>query len=133
VRDDRDSIWTREVRRNLLEDAENLANPPGGTPFKQWVSGIAVAAVPVAFGIICIDRGHTTFFGRGHGNNFEAYGAGGFWLAVSYIALGAFVHFHYFWGLSARLCYYSQSLKVVAILAFLSAFFYALYLIFSVW
>ena len=54
-------------------------------------------------------------------------GDAGFWLAASYIAIGAFMHFHYFWGLSERLWRFSQFAKVSALLVFLPCFLYALY------
>ena len=51
----------------------------------------------------------------------------GFWLAVAYIAAGAFLHFHYFWGLSERLWRFSQIAKILSLLVFLLSLFYALY------
>ena len=51
-------------------------------------------------------------------------------LAVAYIAVGAFFHFHYFWGLSERLSRFSQFTKVLSILVFLPSLLYALYRIF---
>jgi hypothetical protein len=120
------SIWTNKERRTYLDDAEDLAYGPSGGPVKQWLAGVVCSAPPIIYGVVCIQRGHTTLFG-GRGGSLDLKGDAGFWLAVAYIAIGAFVHFHYFWGLSERLYPYSQFAKVVCLLVFLPCFFYALY------
>lgn len=120
------SIWTNKEHRTYLNDAEDLAYGPSGGRVKQWVAGVLLAALPIIYGVVCIHRGHTTLFG-GRGGELDLKGDGGFWLAVSYIAVGAFVHFHYFWGLSERLWRFSQFTKVASLLVFLPSFLYALY------
>lgn len=121
------SIWTNKEHRTYLDDAENLAYGPSGGPVKQWLAGVVLALLPIIYGSICIDRGHTTLPGS-RGGSLELKGDAGFWLAVSYIAIGAFAHFHYFWGLSDRLCRFSQFAKVSSLLVFLPSFIYAIYL-----
>ena len=76
----------------------------------KWLAGVILAAVPIIYGIICIHRGHATLLGR-RAASLDVSGKAGFWLAVSYIALGSFLHFHYFWGLSERLWRFSQAGK----------------------
>ena len=95
----------------------------------KWLAGVILAAVPITYGIICIYRGHATLFGR-RAASLDVSGKAGFWLAVSYIAVGSFLHFHYFWGLSERLWRFSQAGKFTSVLVFLPSFLYALYLIF---
>lgn len=111
--------------RTYFDEAEDLANPPEGGRIKQWLAGVMLAAVPIVYGSICIHRGHTTLFGRG--GNADLSGEAGTSLAVAYIALGAFLHFHYYWGLSERLSRFSQFAKLLAVAAFLPCFIYALY------
>ena len=111
--------------RTYLDDAEDLATAPSGGRTKRWLAGVVLAAVPIIYGCICIQRGHTTLFGRGASSNLT--GDAGFWLAVAYIAVGAFLHFHYFWGLSERLWRFSQFAKLLSVLVFLPSFLYALY------
>jgi hypothetical protein len=120
-----ESIWTRKVGSASVDEVEDLAYGPSGGRAKQWLAGFFLAAIPITYGIVCLHRGHTTLFGRGP--NWDATGAAGFWLAVSYIALGAFLHFHYFWGLSDHLWRFSQVLKLLCVLVFLPSFLYALY------
>src|ERR1043166_474179 len=115
-----ESIWMRNVGRMYVDEADDLAYGPSGGRAKQWLAGFFLAATPIVYGIVCLHRGHTTLFGRGMHS--DATGAAGLWLAVSYIALGAFLHFHYFWGLSNHLWRFSQALKLVSVLVFLPSF-----------
>jgi hypothetical protein len=122
------NIWSRKQHRTYFDDAENLAYGPSGGRMKQWLAGVVLAAVPIIYGIVCIQRGYTTLFGSRASSNLT--GNAGFWLAVAYIAIGAFLHFHYFWGLSERLYRLSQLAKVLSLLVFLPSLLYALYRIF---
>lgn len=123
------SIWTRKTHRNYFDDAEDLAYEPTGGRIKQWLAGVLLAATPIVYGLVCIHRGHTTLFGRSTAN-LNLSGAAGFWLAISNIAFGFFLHFHYFWGLSERLWRFSRAAKLISALVFLPCFLYALYCIF---
>jgi hypothetical protein len=114
------------ARISAFDDAEDLAYGPSGGPLKQWLAGAVLAAIPFVYGIVCIHCGHTTLFGR-YGNNLDVTGVAGFWLAVAYIALGSFLHFHYFWGLSGRLWKFSQAGKIFSALVFVPTLLYALY------
>ena len=121
-----DNVWTRKTHRTVFDDAEDLAYGPSGGRAKQWIAGVILALLPIIYGIHCIQQGHTTLFGSGDIDE-KLSGVAGTSLAVAYIAVGAFIHFHYFWGLSERLYRFSQPLKVISLLVFLPAFFYALY------
>ena len=129
MKNDDTSIWTRREQRTCFDDAEDLAEGPSGGRVSQWLAGVILAAVLITYGIICIHRGHATLFGS-RVANLDVTGKAGFWLAVSYIAVGSFLHFHYFWGLSERLWRFSQAGKFASVLVFLPSFLYALYLIF---
>jgi hypothetical protein len=129
MKERQESIWTRKEHRTYFDDAEDLAYGPSGGRVKQWLAGIVLAAIPIIYGIVCIHRGHTTLFGR-RATNLDLSGAAGVALSISYIAVGGFLHFHYFWGLSERLWKFSQAGKVICVLVFLPSFLYALYRIF---
>ena len=111
--------------RTYIDDAEDLANLPSGGRTKQWLAGVVLAAVPIVYGTVCILRGHTTLFGRGASS--DLVGDAGFWLAIAYSAVGAFLHFHYFWGLSERLWRFSDIAKLLSVLIFLPSLLCALY------
>jgi hypothetical protein len=83
--------WTRKDRRVSADTAERLVHEPSGGRVKQWLAGVFLAAVPIVYGIVCIQRGHTTLFGRPRrGGNIDLIGEAGFWLAVAYIAIPSF-------------------------------------------
>jgi hypothetical protein len=122
--------WTRKDRRVYADTAERLAENPSGGRVKQWLAGVFLAAWPIVYGIVCIERGHTALPGRSWlAGKSNVTGDAGLWLAVAYIAFGAFLHFHYFWGLSERLVLFSRFPKALALLVFASSFFYALFLV----
>jgi hypothetical protein len=123
----RERIWVRKERRSLLDDVEDLAYTPSGGRGKQWLAGAVLAAVPVIYGIHSIQRGYATLWGS-RGTTAKLTGEAGVWMAVAYIALGAFLHFHFFWGLSERLWRFSQALKTISMLVLLTAFCRALWL-----
>lgn len=114
--------------RTNFDAAEVFASAPSGGRTKQWLVGLVLAAVPIVYGVVCIRRGHTTLFGRG--TNSDLTGDAAFWLALAYIAGGAFLHFRYFWGLSERLSNFSDLGEVISLLFFLLSLLYSFYRIF---
>ena len=127
VQNNDDNIRTRKLGQGSLDDIEDLAGDASGTPTQKWLMGAGLAAVIIGYGIVWIARGHTTLFGRHSYDNLDFDGPAGQWLAVAYVAIGLFIHFHYFWGLSERLHRFSQAGKIIAALLFIPSFFYALY------
>jgi hypothetical protein len=119
----------RDVRGEAPCEMGDLAHGPAGGRGKQWFAGMVLAALPVIYGVYSIQRGYTTMFGS-RGASAKISGSAGLYLAVAYIAIGAFFHFHYFWGLSERLWRFSQALKVISLLVFLPAFAGGMYLAF---
>lgn len=119
------SLWFNKDRRTILDEAEDLAYSPSGGRTKQWIAGAAIPLCIIAYGVVCLKTGSTTLPGRR--GSIELHGTEGVTLACAYLALGAFLHFHYFWGLQERLQPFSEPLKVLSLLAFLSCFLYTLY------
>ena len=105
-------------RRTLLDDTDSLAYGPAGGRGTQIFAGVFIALIPIIYGIYCIDRGWTPLFGS-NSPSLIMRGFEGQVLAAGYMALGAFCHFHWYWGLHPRLCRYSQALKKVSLVAFL--------------
>ena len=110
--------------RSILDDAEDFSYEPKGGPLKQWLAGMALPLVPICYGISCFFSGQSRLFSDKGITELSDKPA--IALAVSYIALGSFIHFHYFWGLESKLCRFSQAGKVVSLLIFLPLFIYAL-------
>ena len=92
----------------------------------MWLLGLALALVPVSYGVHGLQTGHARFFGHS-GATLDLTGSAASAMAVAYIALGLFLHAHWFWGLNARLAPFSPLLKVLAILGFLGGLGFASY------
>lgn len=105
------------------DDIEHWSSGPSGGRLKQWLSGALIPLILVIYGLVCLQRGSTTILGRG--GSLELRDEPAFWMAVAYIAIGCFLHFHYFWGLSERLLRFSHPLKVLSLLVFVPSFFYS--------
>jgi hypothetical protein len=120
------SFWTNNPHRLTTEAAESLAHSPSGGRLKMWLVGVGVALIPVGYGIHCLMTGQARLPGR-YGSSLDTHGSTAVALAVAYMAVGAFLHFHYFWGLHARLHVVSPLLKLLAVIAFLGSFGFAVY------
>ena len=119
------SIWTnRDQRATLDDDVGDFSDSPTGGRVKQWLAGVAFPLWPILFGIYSLIMGSATFFGRG--GSLVIHGHQAMVLNIAYIAIGLFVHFHYFWGLSTSLYRFSQALKATCLAIFVLCVFYAL-------
>lgn len=119
-------FWTNKDHRTAFDDAEDLAYPPTGGRVKMWLLGVGFALIPVWYGVYCLLTGHARLFGD-NASPLELNGSAATALAVSYIAVGGFIHAHWFWGLQPRFERLSYMLKVVTVLVFLGSFGYTIY------
>ena len=118
------SFWTTSPNKSTLDGIESLSSSPSGGRVKMWLLGVGLALIPISYVVHCLRTGHARFWGRGH-SHVDLYGSGAVALAVAYIAVGVFIHAHWFWGLHPRLVGLSPLLKVLAALVFLGGFGYA--------
>jgi hypothetical protein len=119
-------FWTNKDHRTAFNNAEDLAYSPTGGRIKMWLLGVGLALIPVWYGVHCLFTGHARLFGHS-GSPLELNGSAAKALAISYIAIGGFIHAHWFWGLQPRFEQLSYLLKVVAVLVFLCSFGYTIY------
>lgn len=112
-----------------LDKAERLAGSPSGGRITMWLLGFCLALIPIGYGVHFLSVHRATFFGRG-GSRLELHGAPAVALAVAYIAVGLFIHAHWFWGLHPRLQRFSYFGKLLSLLVFVPTFGYAVYRIF---
>lgn len=124
------SFWTRNVRQADADLADDLSHAPAGGGVKRWLLGLGLALLPFGYGLQCLQSGHARFFGT-RGTHLELQGASATSLAVAYLALGVFLHSHYFWGLHPRLHPWSPLLKLLSLLVFLPCLSYTVYAIIS--
>src|SRR5689334_23372271 len=109
------SFWTRNPYETDAKVAESLSHSPSGGRFKMWLLGVGLALIPIYYGIHCLQTGHARFFG-GRSGNLDLTGSSAVAMAIAYIAVGVFIHAHWFWGLHPRLEPLSPLLKVLAVL-----------------
>jgi len=120
------SFWTRNPYESDAQIAESLSHSPSGGRVKMWLLGVGLALVPVYCGIRGWQTGHATFFGS-HGSRLDVTGSSAVAMAIAYIAVGVFIHAHWFWGLHPRLEALSPIPKALALLLFLGGLGYAGY------
>ena len=91
----------------------------------MWLGGVGLAVVPVIYAVHCLIAGRATFPADGAG--LEVHGSAATALAIAYMAVGVFMHVHWFWGLQPRLSVFSPVLRVVTFVVFFSSFSVAVY------
>jgi hypothetical protein len=97
--------------RRSIEDLLD-ARPRGG-PATRWLCGVGLALLPVSYGVWCLvtrsgDLGRLLWTTR-------VEGAGAIALGLGWISIGAFLHFHFFFGLHPRLERHARQGKQVAL------------------
>lgn len=104
-------FWGRRVYSSSA-DTGSLEFPPEGGWLTRWFGGVLAPALPIGYGLLAWSRGEAVLTGRGA--SLEFHGWLGFTLALAYVALGLFFHFHFFWGLHPRLVRASGPAKLAA-------------------
>jgi hypothetical protein len=97
----------------------------GRSGIAVWRDGVALALIPVLLGLYPLIAGH--FAMRTRGGNLVLDGAPARAFGLAAIALGAGIHFHFFWDAHEDLSPYSQPAQVVAALVFFGALAYIAY------
>jgi len=106
--------------------AGSLSESPSGGRLKMWLLGFLLALVPILYGMHCLWSGHTKLVG-GRGASLDLTGSAAVAMAIAYIAMGGYMHAHWFWGLHHKLEPLSPILKLLAVLAFLGGLGYTGY------
>ena len=119
-------FWTNKQHRTGFDDAEDLAYAPSGGCVKMWLLGVGLALIPLSYGVHCLLIKHARLWGR-RGSYFDLEGSSAIALGIAYVALGVFIHFHWFWGLNQRLERFSHVFKLLAAATFLGSLGFAIY------
>ncbi|MBE7493795.1 MAG: hypothetical protein HS117_02510 [Verrucomicrobiaceae bacterium] len=104
----------------MLDDhdsMEDLAHHPDGGGWEKWAGGCLLPIAGVIYAVWCLIDKRAVLPGK-HGDLVIA-GDDAVLFSTAILALAAFLHFHFFWGLHERLWRYSQGCKVLALLVFL--------------
>ena len=123
------SLWTGNSHEPDAMIADSLAHSPSGSRIKMWLIGFCLALVQIVYGVRCLFTGHARLFGR-NGSHLDLVGSSAISLAIAYVALGFFIHAHWFWGLHPRLCNLSPVLKTFALLVLIGSLGYTMFRIF---
>lgn len=123
-------FWTDKDHRTHADLVDDLAHGPGGGSGTKWFAGVALALLPILYGLVCLERGWTSLPGSGT-RAMQLRGTEGVTLACVYLAGGLFLHFHFFWGLHPRLYRYSQGLKILCLMVLIPCLGYTLWEIFT--
>jgi hypothetical protein len=97
---------------------------PSSSWKERWIGGIGVALIPIVYGVYCLYTGHAYVLGRRHGF-VDLQGWAAVVVAIAWIALGAFLHFEYFWGRHPRLRSRRGRLKAAVMVVFIGGWVYA--------
>lgn len=96
----------------------------------MWVLGVALALIPIGYGLHCLNTGHARIIGS-RGSALDLSGSAAQALAIAYLAVGAFIHAHWFWGLHVRLEPWSPLLKIVSVGVFLGGLGFSVFKVLS--
>ena len=107
---------------NIVEDYSEI---PTGGRLKQWLAGVVLPFWPILFGVCSLLVGRATFFGKN--GSADIQGRPAIALNLTYISIGLFLHFHYFWGLDSNLHRHAQGLKIICLAVCIPCLLYALY------
>lgn len=79
----------------------------------MWVVGVGAALLPMIYGVCCLLSGHAILPSDG-GADLDVHGGAAVALAVTYIAVGLFIHAEWFWGAHPRFSFLGDLLKIAA-------------------
>lgn len=88
------------------------AKPIGGEA-TRWIGGVAIPLLPASYGLQCIVT-QSGRIGYWIGPD-KVHGGAAVALGVAWIAIGAFLHFHFFFGLTPSLSAHSRRGKTIAL------------------
>jgi hypothetical protein len=117
MRNDSGKAKTRRDRPTIFDAAEDLAGTPRGGPLLIWGVGVGLAVIPVGYGLACLASGRATLIGA-RGGTLTLTGAAATALSLTWIAVGAFLHFQWFWSLRAPGSAVGELGKAAAVLLF---------------
>jgi hypothetical protein len=98
---------------------EELPGAPDVGPAKRWIYGLALAALPIAYGAWCIATQHI-ILRSGRGPRAELTGAPAIALGAVAVCIGLFLHFHFLWRPHERLWRVGRIGKTVSLLGILA-------------
>lgn len=118
-----------------MDDAERLSGTPEPTIWTKWFGGLIVPAVMLSYGTrSCILKQSVLFGGGRFGRRgIELDGSEAVAMGITWICLGLFLNFHYFWPTLKRLYVFTDLGKIVAAVGFIASLGYLFWSIMKSW
>ena len=111
--------------RGAVDVADALSNDAQGGLISRWINGVLFAVIPTVIGAMCIAYQHAYFLSR-RGGMAEYFEKDAIALGVAWIAVGLFMHGHYFWSASRRFYFLSEIFKPLSLLGVAGGMIYVL-------
>ena len=105
-----------------------LSGPPPDSPQSAWAGGWVAPIGLIAYGVVCCIRQNGWLWGNE--GRWRLIGPEAVLLGYSFIAAGAFCHFHFFWGRHERTAWFSDLGKILSLLVFIVSVWRMTYLVF---
>jgi hypothetical protein len=131
------NLFNRNVNQRTLDDMDSLSGTPETTIWTKWFGGIIVPAVTLGYGIRscilqhCVLLGGRKFSGRRSVTELD--GSEAIAMGITWMCLGLFLHFHYFWPTLKRLYIFTDLGKTVAAFGFIASLGYLFWSIMKSW
>jgi hypothetical protein len=112
-------FWTRNIGDYTVGDIDRFSDPPPDSLWALWFGGVIFPLIFLGFGTLMIITQKATLYGRRlsvskmilHGTDASLYGC-------ATLSIALFLHTHYFWGNSPRLCQLSILGKALSLTSF---------------
>jgi len=128
-------LLNRNVSQSSLEYIDRLSGTPEPTIWTKWFGGLIVPAVTLGYGIRCCILKKALFIGtsRFGRHGMELDGSEAIAMGITWICLGFFIHFHYFWPTLKRLYIFTDLGKIVTAFGFIASLGYVFWSIIKSW
>lgn len=98
---------------------DDLVDIPAAGPLPKWVGGIIVPIAAIAYGVPCLITGHGVMGNRQTAT--DLYGPDAIAFGLACVAVGLFMHCHFFWGNIFHQAPIAVLGKIAALILFISS------------
>ena len=110
-------FWARNQGDYTVADIDRWSSPPPDTFWAKWFGGVVFPVILLTVGISMILVRKATLYGENH-SQLDLHGTNALLYGWATISLALFLHTHYFFGNSRRLCQLSVLGKVLSLTSF---------------
>ena len=131
------SLLNRNVSQSALDDMDRLSGTPEPTIWTKYFGGLIVPAVMLGYGIRSCILQHSVLLGGGRFSGrrsvIELDGSEAVAMGITWICLGLFLHFHYFWPTLKRLHIFTDIGKIITACGFIASLGYLFWSLAKSW